>query len=520
MLRYTSVCHFLKVVDVFTPSLRHLNKWQRLGIAEQGKSRGNFEIPIQPRRRFSEEWDFDVEKILNEDDYQEFSDKVFRLPQHGHNVCVIQPYVKNLSKYKSPEEEQEQENRIAASRLQLEEAVALIQTLPKWKVSDSCLIGVPNFNKTTFFGSNQIERVQENLSQAKEISAVFVSVNILRVKQIIALQQAFNVPVFDRYTIVIQIFRQHAATRESKLQVAMAELPYLKQCMKGFPKGLTDHLSSGHLIGGSEKVDSDTRREMLMEREKKLKKALGSLRQHRQRLRANSKQSLYPIVAVVGYTNAGKTSLIKALTGTSKLVPRNQLFATLDVTKHEGTLPCSLKVLYLDTIGFITDIPTALIESFTATLEDAMFSDVIIHVCDVSHPDYEKQRAHVMSTLARLDFGENLNEKVFVIGNKVDCAPEDVLSELKKTDPAMHFVSAKTGYGMVEMLQNLQKQVINMSGRTRLKIRVKTGGEEYVWLQREMAVEEIKVDSDHEHTLFTVVTTKDQLQIFKHKFLN
>lgn len=490
---------------------------RHLGISTNcGLSSTVPKVMFQTKRHFSDQWDYDIDKFLVDDKFAEFSDRMFRLPQHGHNVLVIQPYVRDLRKT-APKIE---ENMNTTPQLQLEEAVALIRTLPRWAVIDKLIIGVPNYNKTSFFGTGQIEKLKEIVNKDRNISAIFVSVNILRVKQIIALELALNVPIFDRYTVVIQIFRQHAITKESKLQVAMAEIPYLRQCIKGFPKGLSDRLASGGLIGGTGSLFIETRKELLNRRESNLNKAIENLRKHRQRLRNNKKLDSYVTIAVVGYTNAGKTSLIKALTGAEKLQPRNQLFATLDVTKHEGILPCNLKVLYIDTVGFITDIPTDLLESFTATLEDAMYSDVIIHVWDVSNPDALKQREHVLETLEKMKFGGNLAGKLFEVGNKVDRISKDALFELQRVEPHPFLVSTKTGFGMQEMLNCLQKHVLTNSRLIRMKIRVKIAGEEYNWLHQEVAIEDMALENDNERILLTVFMTKDQLDIFKHKFIS
>ncbi|XP_034238621.1 putative GTP-binding protein 6 [Thrips palmi] len=472
---------------------------------------------FQQVRRYSDEWDYDVEKVLQDADFDEFSDRMLRLPQHGHNVFVIQPFVRPFKK-SAIKNEMVQEAALTSPQLQLEEALALINTLPRWKAVDSIILGVNHFKSSTFFGSGQIDRLKNIVGQSKNISAVFVNVDILRVKQIIELELALKVPVFDRYTIVIQIFRHHAVTKESKLQIALAEIPYLKQCVKGFPKGLSDRLASGRFVGGTEGMLPETRKELLSQREQKLKKAVSFLKQHRQRVR-NDPKNIYPIVAVMGYTNAGKTSLIKALTGTEKLEPRNQLFATLDVTKHKGNLPCSLEVLYVDTVGFITDIPTELFESFTATLEDAAHANVILHVWDVSNPDFRKQQEHVMKTLLSLNFGENLEKRLFVVGNKVDRISENELSDLKKAQPNTCFVSTKTGFGMEEMLHKLEKLTLQASGRTRIKLRVKAYGEEFEWIRRELPVEDMQLDSEYKYAIFTVLVLRSQLEIFKHKFV-
>lgn len=170
-------------------------------------------------------------------------------------------------------------------------------------------------------------------------------------------------PVFDRYAIVIQIFREHAKTPEAKLQVELAEIPYV---WKKISLSAEDTGGRINLI--------ETRKKVLTARETKLRNALKKLKEHRHLLRKNRLTQSIPSVAIVGYTNCGKTSLIKALTGDQSLVPRNQLFATLDTTSHQGFLPCRLMVLYMDTIGFIQNVPESLIEPFIVTFEDAMIA--------------------------------------------------------------------------------------------------------------------------------------------------
>ncbi|CAG0906942.1 unnamed protein product, partial [Darwinula stevensoni] len=141
-----------------------------------------------------------------------------------------------------------------------------------------------------------------------------------------------------------------------------------------------------------------------------------------------------PTVAVVGYTNAGKTSLIKALTGEKSLEPRDHLFATLDVTMHSGLLPSRLTTLFVDTVGFIADIPLALIQAFAATLEDALMADVIVHVRDMSHPDAKNQERTVLDTLTKSLSAERKKlDGMITIGNKIDRLGPNELEEMKST---------------------------------------------------------------------------------------
>lgn len=200
-----------------------------------------------------------------------------------------------------------------------------------------------------------------------QITCVFISKSMLTHSQKQYLEELFQVPVMDRFSIVIQILRIHATSRESKLQVALAEIPYIWRQL-----GQEGPTTRAHL--------TDSQKLMLKNREKKIKTELDNVRKHRKLIRKNRSKRNFPIVAVVGYTNAGKTSLIKALTNQEKIQPRNQLFATLEITAHRGVLPCNLEVIFMDTVGFMADIPTDLFECFIATLEDAMLAVNLIHL--------------------------------------------------------------------------------------------------------------------------------------------
>lgn len=176
------------------------------------------------------------------------------------------------------------------------------------------------------------------------------------------LEIVFGVPVMDRFSIVIQILSAHAKSREAKLQIALAELPYIWHHMGTENSALTRSQLS------------DSQKMLLRNRERRIKNELEHIRVHRKMVRRKRLNKECPVVAIVGYTNAGKTSLIKALTQQEKIEPKNKLFATLEVTAHPGRLPCNLQVVYIDTIGFMSDIPTDLIECFITTLEDAMMA--------------------------------------------------------------------------------------------------------------------------------------------------
>lgn len=239
---------------------------------------------------------------------------------------------------------------------QLEEACALINTLPGWKVVEATKVPLEALDMKTLVKKGTMERLSSLVQSNRSITSVFVNVGNLTPAQMSTFQENFGRTIFDRYKIVMQILRTHATSKYAKLQVSLAELYYLERKIK------------------NSLLRSEIVKLMFQNREKKLKDAIKDLRAQRALLRTKRTKLNYPIVAVVGYTNAGKTSLIKSFTGEEKLKPRNQLFATLDVTMHSGFLPCGLEVLYVDTVGFISDIPSNLIECFVATLEDAVLA--------------------------------------------------------------------------------------------------------------------------------------------------
>lgn len=328
------------------------------------------------------------------------------------------------------------------------------------------------------------------------------------------MEERFGIPVIDRYSVVIQILRLHATSMEAKLQVAMAEIPYIWSQMRESEGKMTRTKFVGSL--------TDTQKQMLRARESKLKNELVAVRSHRELLRNKRRQKNFPVIAVVGYTNAGKTSLIKAITEEESLKPKNQLFATLDVTAHAGLLPCNLNVIYMDTVGFMADIPTGLIECFVATLEDAMLADVVIHVQDMSHENYLEQKKHVEETLKSLLVNtssgnhQELLNNVINVGNKIDLFNE----KIENADDLL-LVSSKTGSGIGNLLDVIEERVLAATGRFKMIFKVPAGGIESSWLYKNAAVTEVTGDPDNsQQMLVNCVISKSSLEQFKHIFLN
>lgn len=440
---------------------------------------------------------------------QEFIDRELKLATAGHRVLIVQPYVKwGRSK-----------DRDTPPDVKLDESRSLVRTLADWSVADAIKVGLTSFQKRSFFGPGNVDAIAERVARDPRISAVFISTNVLKAIQHQHLEQRFRVPVYDRYLMVVQIFRRHAVTREAKLLVALAEVPYVWSRLRGAQSGYADRLGTeAGQIALSEGLPYDTKRDLLRNYEKKLKRSVDRLRSHRDHLRHNRRAKDLPVVAVVGYTNAGKTSLVKALTGDAVLAPRDCLFATLDVTVHGGVLPSNLQVLYVDTIGFISDIPTRLIEPFVATLEDAMFADVVVHICDLSHPNVQVQKQHVETTLESLpNVDRQMLDRVIHVGNKVDCLDAEAVVQHSFDNVSMLPVSCVTGEGLEQLKSLIEQHVMEVTGRRIIKIRVRTGQDEYEWLRVHTAV--VSINADGNHSVLEVIVTKTDLEVFKNLFI-
>jgi GTP-binding protein HflX len=245
----------------------------------------------------------------------------------------------------------------------------------------------------------------------------------------------------------------------------------------------------------------DKQRLALNKREKAIKSAIEKIKTQRSILRSNRINGQIPTVAVIGYTNSGKTSLIKAITGTDKLEPKNELYATLDVTAHPTTMPSQLTSMLIDTVGFISDIPTDLIASFNATLEDAALADILIHVRDVSNPDHVAQNDNVLKTLERLQIPDRLMSNMITVGNKVDNVPESDWDMIR--NDGMIPISTKEGLNMAELVNLVDEMLIRVTGRKKESFRVATGSPEYLYLMQSVTVSDIWTDPDD--TNYTVI---------------
>ena len=267
----------------------------------------------------------------------------------------------------------------------LDEAVSLAEAITGWQVHSQRVDSIRQIHNKFLFGTGKVKELQSTVRElSNAITGVFINVPTLTPLQHRTLEELFEVSVYDRFGIVLRIFKERAHTKEAKIQVELAEIPYLK--MRYFEQleeeGGFSHLRGGTgKMGGAGETSVDVIKQKLNKRQKHLREVLKEIRRkHHLSREQRSKHTSLPVVAIVGYTNAGKTTLIKALTHDQSMQPKDMLFATLDSTVHAGKLPCGLKVLYVDTIGFVSDLPHELVESFQTTLEDVVTAVRVVYV--------------------------------------------------------------------------------------------------------------------------------------------
>ncbi len=312
----------------------------------------------------------------------------------------------------------------------------------------------------TFLGSGKALELKD-IVEATGADTVIVD-SELSPSQRRGLEDVVKVKVIDRTALILDIFAQHAKSREGKAQVELAQLEYLLPRLRGWGESMSRQ--AGGQVGGAgagmgsrgpgeTKIELDRRR--IRHRMAKLRKDIAGMKPARDAKRASRQRNDVPSVAIVGYTNAGKSSLLNRLTDAGVLV-ENALFATLDPTVRQAVTPDGIGFTLADTVGFVRSLPTQLVEAFRSTLEEAADADLLLHVVDASHPDPEGQITAVRDVLRDVDA---LEVPELIVLNKADIADPVVLDRLRHSQRETVVVSARSGEGIDELMQRVSELI-------------------------------------------------------------
>lgn len=392
----------------------------------------------------------------------------------------------------------------------LEEAVALADALPGLTVVGSEVVRLPKVHPGTLFGSGKIEELAERIREA-EVGLVLVDGPVTPVQQR-NLEKAWKVKLLDRTGLILEIFSDRAATREGVLQVEMAHLSYQRTRLVRAWTHLERQRGGLGFVGGPGETQIEADRRAIDEQLNRLKKQLEKVVKTRTLHRASRAKVPYPIVALVGYTNAGKSTLFNRLTGAEVMV-KDMLFATLDPTMRKVELPSGEEVILSDTVGFISDLPTELVAAFRATLEEVLEADLILHVRDISHEETQDQAHDVEEILASLGVKEEI--PIIEVWNKIDLLSGEerpgIVTQAERLD-GIYPVSAWTGEGMEGLLAAVSDALD--APRTREEVRLPhSAGRERAWLFEQGVVED--EHRDDEGLSLTVNWTRIQKDRFR-----
>jgi len=366
----------------------------------------------------------------------------------------------------------------------------------------------PKPKPATFLGQGTVERINDHIeSFGTKVHVVIVDAALTPVQQR-NLERAWKVKVIDRTGLILEIFGERARTAEGRLQVELAQLTYQRSRLVRSWTHLERQRGGAGFMGGPGETQIETDRRLIDQRITRLKRELEDVKRTRSLHREARARVPYSIIALVGYTNAGKSTLFNRLTD-ADVTAKDQLFATLDPTMRKLDLPSGRTVILSDTVGFISDLPHELVNAFHATLEEVRAADIVVHVRDAADPDTESQKKDVFNVLKEIGIRDSVKHAMIEVMNKIDLLTEEereiLRNKSQRSNETVVLLSAMTGEGCEYFLNSIDKQLSQSMQLLELSLKPEDGaalswlyehGEVVERTDSEQSIE-VKVRLDH-----------------------
>jgi GTPase len=396
----------------------------------------------------------------------------------------------------------------------LEEATGLARAIDLNVVAAET-IRINDPKPATLIGSGGVDRLGALIAE-QEVAVVVIDSAISPIQQR-NLEQAWKTKVIDRTGLILEIFGERARTSEGQLQVELAALSYQRSRLVRSWTHLERQRGGFGFLGGPGESQLEIDRRLIDERIIRNKRDLEDVKRTRGLHRKARRRVPYPVVALVGYTNAGKSTLFNRLSG-SGVFAADLLFATLDPTMRRIALPDGHEIILSDTVGFISDLPTELVAAFRATLEEVLEADLLLHVRDASHPETEGQKADVEAVLGSLGLGDMLGERMIEVLNKIDRiepeAREALLEQAKRRHPAVA-ISAIEGEGCDRLIAMIESKLRHTQSTLTYRLAHEQGAAG-AWLYEHGEVVERREESDYSE--LTVRLSPEDAERFERRF--
>lgn len=408
------------------------------------------------------------------------------------NTLVLLPYLKSETDTRTPDS-------------QLAEAVALTKAIDL-NVVESALVPLREIKPGTFIGKGTIEKYRQVI-QENQVEVVIMVCKLSPLQQR-NLEKEWHTKVIDKTALILEIFGQRARTKEGVLQVELAHLTYARSRLVRSWTHLERQRGGAGFLGGPGETQIELDRRLIDEDIIKIKKELETVKKTRELHRKARRRVPFPIIALVGYTNAGKSTLFNLLTK-ADVLSKDMLFATLDPTMRQIKLPSGQIAILSDTVGFISDLPTELVMAFRATLEEVMEADVIVHVRDYHHPDTRAQKKDVENVLCDLGLKDAVDIELVEALNKIDLFDKDdqeMIRNQKQRKPKEWPISAVTGEGVQELLECVEATLNRDRKQFKLMIPIEDGKT----LARIYQKGQIIKRTDNEKTITLIVKLKKE----------